>query len=592
MNTEAILDTKRQGEPGVDPLARCIEVSRTGQGGTLLLRNGHVVNVFSAEVIQADVLVLDDQIVSVGQEYAGADRVLDCTGQVILPGLIDGHIHIESSLLHPAELARLLVEHGTTAIVADPHEITNVLGVPGFEFMLRATEDLPLDVFLVVPSCVPATAMETSGASLGAAEIEHLLARPRVLGLAEMMNYPGVISVAPDVLAKLRAAAGRPIDGHAPGLGGSALQAYVVAGIGSDHECTTPVEAQEKLRAGMRIMIREGSAARNLAALLPIVTAANARRCCLVTDDKHPAELVREGHLDATLRQAVALGLDPVTVVQMVTLNPAEYFGLRGRGAVAPGYQADLTVVDDLEQFRVRQVVKSGRVVREDGQPVATLPMRRDPVVLETVNVAPLDLNDLAIPRRAGTARVIRLVPDQIVTETWHVEPKAEGNLVVADTERDILKLAVIERHRRTGNIGLGLVAGFGLQQGALASSVAHDSHNIIVVGTDDRDMLVAIRRLVESRGGFVAVAGGQVAAELALPVAGLMSLAPAAEVIDQLAELNRVACSWGVRLADPWAALSFLALPVIPELKLTDQGLVDVNRFEVVSLWDEGGNS
>lgn len=565
-----------------------LQVSLTGKGGSLLLRGGRVLNVFSGEVYSADVLVLGKEIVSIGENYRDARRVVDCAGKIILPGFIDGHIHIESSLLHPAEFARLLLLHGTTAVVADPHEITNVLGTRGFEFMLQATADLPLDVFLMVPSCVPATDMETSGASIGTKEVARLLSEPRVLGLAEFMDFPGVICGAAEVRAKLKAAAdaGKLVDGHAPGLRGGALQAYVAAGIGSDHESTHREEARAKLRAGMRIMIREGSAARNMSALLPIVTVANGRRCFFVTDDKHPGDLLADGHLDATLRKAVALGLDAVSAVQMVTLNTAEYFGLKGRGAIAPGYQADLTIVENLEQFRVQTVIKSGEQVVVNGKPQKEFARFRADSVLKTMNPAPFTAKDFSLPVAGTSVRAIRIIPNQIVTVTWITEPKIEKRRVVADTERDLLKLAVIERHRKTGNIGLGLVAGFGLKKGALASSVAHDSHNIIVVGANDRDMFVAAKRLVALGGGFVCAARGKVAAELALPIAGLMSLEPAQEVAERMDKVRRVAHNWGSRLANPFAVLSFLALPVIPELKLTDKGLVDVNRFKVVSLW------
>jgi adenine deaminase len=560
-----------------------------------------VLNVFSGEVYPADVLILDDRIVSVGETYSGAEQVLDCSDRIILPGFMDGHIHIESSLLHPAELARLLVLHGTTTIVCDPHEIVNVLGAKGFEFMLAATEGLPVDVYFMAPSCVPATSMETSGGDFGLREIRKFLNHPWVLGLAEFMNFPGVICAAPEALAKLEAASrvGKLTDGHAPGLRGSSLQTYVNAGIGSDHECAIREEAREKLRAGMRIMVREGSAARNMAALLPIVTSASSRRCFFVTDDKHPDELLGEGHIDAILRRAVALGLDTVSAVQMATLNPAEYFGLKRHGAIAPGFFADLTIVKNLEGFRVVHVVKSGKIIVADAKLLLSSRVHprpsavKDTTVLKTMKAKRFTAKDLALPtfatyRHSSLVRVIRLISDQIVTHTWTTEPRIQKGMIVPDLDRDILKLAVIERHHKTGNIGLGLVAGFGLKKGALASSVAHDSHNIIVVGTNDRDMLVAAKRLTSIGGGFVAAANGKVAAELPLPIAGLMSLEPPETVVAQQEKILKVARNWGVRLHNPFAALSFLALPVIPELKLTDKGLVDVNQFKVVPLWVE----
>jgi adenine deaminase len=567
-----------------------IQVSLTGQGGTLLLRRGRILNVFSGEVHPADVLLLGGEIVAVGDGYYQADKVIDCSGKVILPGFIDGHIHLESSMLQPSEFARLALVRGTTGVVCDPHEIANVLGMKGIDYLLKATAGLPLDVYFMAPSCVPATGMESSGAAIGLKEIAALLKLPRVLGLAEFMNFPGVIGEDPDCRAKLSAAlrAGKLIDGHAPGLRGGALQAYISAGITSDHECTTREEAREKLRAGMRIMIREGSAARNMGSLLPAVNASDSRRCMLVSDDRHPGDLMREGHLDAVLRKAVALGLDAVSAVQMVTLNPAEYFGLKKKGAVAPGYDADLTIVDNLEQFAVTGVLKSGRPVVTEGKLQVQLAAYPDRAVVRSMHPAPFTLKDFALPATGKEVRVIRLVSDQIVTTTWLTQPKIERKQVVADIDRDILKLAVIERHRRSGRIGLGLVAGFGMKKGALASTVAHDSHNIIVVGTNDKDMLAAAKRLVAIGGGFVAAAKGKIAAEVPLAIAGLMSAGPAEEVVSQTNAILKVAHNWGVRIGNPFAALSFLALPVIPELKLTDKGLVDVNQFKVVSLWTD----
>lgn len=568
-------------------MRRRLAVTLTGKGGTLLLQGGRILNVFSGEVYPADVLIADHQIAAVGEPCADAEQVIDCTAKIILPGFIDGHIHIESSMLHPFELCHLLSRHGTTTIVADPHEITNILGAAGVDFMLNATVDTPVDVFLMVPSCVPATEMESAGARLGLREVRKLLNRTRVLGLAEFMNFPAVISGNRESLTKIQRtlAMGKLVDGHAPGLRGKALQTYFAAGVRSDHESTGRDEAREKLRIGMHLMIREGSAAHNLAGLASVVTPSNSRRCFFVTDDCHPSDLLSDGHMDSVLRKAVAHGIDPITAVQMVTLNPAEYFGLKDRGAIAPGYLADLTVVRDLEQFQVIHVIKAGRLL----SPAHGSKCRwsaTSPAVFKTMNLARFTISSLAMPVAGRRVRVIRLLPGQIITEVWITEPKIEKGHVVSDTERDILKLAIIERHRRTGRVGLGLLNGLQLKKGALASSVAHDSHNLIVVGTNDRDMTVAVQRLVRLGGGFVAAADGRVAAEVSLPVAGLMSLEPAPRVAKQLTTIGRVVHNWGVRLANPFAALSFLALPVIPQLKLTDQGLVDVNQFKIVSLW------
>ncbi len=568
---------------------RLLAVARGDEPADLLLRNGEVVNVFSGDIIRANVAIKDGIICGVGLEYQNAAETLDLSGRYVLPGLIDGHVHIESSLLPLHEFARLALLHGTTAVVADPHEIANVLGVAGVRYLLKASADLPLDILFLAPSCVPATALESSGATISAKEVAELLKLDRVIGLAEVMNYPGVVFADKEVHAKLAAAKqmGRPIDGHAPGVVGQLLQAYVLAGVGSDHECVGPHEATEKLRTGMRVMVREGSAAKNLSALLPIVNDFKLRRCFFVSDDRHPEELLRYGYMDSILRKAVSQGMHPAAAVQMATLNAAEYFGLRDRGAVAPGFRADITVCRDLASFQVLTVLKSGRIVSDGKQLTVRLTPVKDDTVLGTVNLGELTAKGLAIKAESGMLRAIRVVPDQIITERHPVRPKIEKGLVVADPERDLLKLAVIERHKGSGRIGLGMVSGFNLKKGALGTTVAHDSHNLILVGTNDRDMLRAAKELQKMGGGYVAVADGKVAARLALPIAGLMSAATADEVVADLHKLLEKAHVWGSRLANPFITLSFLALPVIPELKLTDRGLVDVARFQVVPLFE-----
>ena len=566
-----------------------LAVARGDEPADLVLANGHVVNVFTGQIQHANVAIKEGRIAGVGPEYTKGLECYDLADQFVLPGFIDGHIHIESSLLSLHEFARLALIHGTTTVVADPHEIANVLGMAGVRYMLKASEGLQLDVLVMAPSCVPSTSMETSGATISARDTVALLKLPRVIGLAEMMNYPGVAYADKEVLAKLQAAkeAGKPIDGHAPGVVGQLLQAYIAAGVGSDHECIGPHEALEKLGAGMRVMVREGSAAKNMTGLLPIVNEFNARRCCFVTDDKHPEELLHHGYLDATLRKAVSQGMSPAAAVQMVTLNPAEYFGFKDRGAIAPGYAADLVVVGELPRFNVRMVFKNGRPVAQDRKLLVKLPELKDKSVTGTVNIGSLTARSLAIKAQGELARIIRIVPDQIITEKHVLAPTVQKGLVVADTERDMLKLAVIERHKGSGRIGLGLVSGFGLKKGALGTTVAHDSHNVIIVGTNDADILKAAKELKRMGGGFVAVAGGKVAAALALPIAGLMSDRPAEEVAENLTKLLDKAHVWGSRLANPFVTLSFLALPVIPELKLTDRGLVDVSQFKVVSLFE-----
>lgn len=557
---------------------------------SILLKNCRIVNVFSGEVERKNVIIENDTIVGIGEDYNQAQEIFDLEDKFVLPGLIDGHIHIESSLLAPPEFIRLVLSHGTTTIIADPHEIANVLGVKGIEYILASSKGLPFNLFVMIPSCVPATNMETSGACIDNKAIKKLLPNPRILGLAELMNFPGAISADRKILENiiLTRKTNKVVDGHAPGLTGSALQAYALAGIGSDHECVLRNEAKEKLSSGMRIMIREGSAARNLADLLPIVNPVNARRCCFVTDDKHPEELIQEGHLDHILRKAVAMGLDPVTAVQMVSLNPAEYFGLKDLGAIAPGYKADLIIVTDLTNFSVEKVFKDGKLVMDKGKVIGEYfkSNYKNQTVLKTVKVKPISLKDLQIKAENKRVRVIRLIANQIVTESWITMPKVEKGKIVADIQRDILKIVVVERHRKTGNIGLGLVNGFGLKKGAIASSVAHDSHNIIGIGTNDQDLFKAIKEVIKLQGGLVIAAENKIQGALPLPIAGLMSEEKAEIVCEKLNKMFFKLKVWGSRAPNPFIILSFLALPVIPELKLTDQGLIDVAKFRFTSLW------
>ncbi len=555
----------------------------------LLLKNGSVVNVFSGEVVHADVAVHGGLIVAM--ESLPAERVIDADGRFIVPGFIDAHVHIESSMVTVSQYARAVIPQGTTAVVIDPHEIANVLGKAGVRAMLDEAGAGLLDVFVMVPSCVPATRMETSGAELSAQDIASFYGHPSVLGLAEMMNFPGVLFKDPVVLEKIRNAKNGRVDGHAPGLTGANLSAYIAAGIGSDHECTTVDEAREKIRKGMCVFIREGTAAKNLETLVPMVRAENADCFAFCTDDRHPFDLLRQGHLNYLIRRSVELGLDPALAVRLATRNPARYFGLRNRGAVAPGYIADLAIVDDLKTIRVRTVLKNGRIAAENGvldprfTPAAGIPA--DP----SVRVKPFGADRFEIAAEGSKKlRVIRMIPGQIVSPAEWVIPKTENGRVVSDTGSDVLKIAVLERHRGTGNIGVGMVRGFGLKHGALGSSVAHDSHNLIVVGTNDADMKAAADALVRMQGGLVAVRDGRVLCELALPVAGLMTREPLEAVSERLEALKKTARSMGcVAVEDPFMQLSFLALPVIPELKLTDRGLFDVALFKPVPLFGDG---
>ncbi len=572
-------------------LVRFLTVARGDEPAELVLRNGRVINVYTAEIVEADIAIADGHIVGVGSGYAGHQEI-DLGGRYICPGLIDAHVHIESSMVTPYQFARAVVPRGTTTVVCDPHEIANVAGTAGIRYMLDASEGLPLTVYVNLPSCVPATTMGTAGAELRADDLLPLANLPRVLGLAELMNVPGLVLGFPDVLAKVESFRDRVIDGHAPGISGRWLQAYVGAGPGSDHECTTAAEMLEKLRLGMRVFIRESTAAKNLRALIPAITPQNSRRCAFCTDDRHPADLLDEGHLDHLIRLAVAGGLDPVTAIQMATLNAAEWFRLRDRGAIAPGLRADLVVFSDLKNFRPEMVFSAGHLVAQAGEPVGRWeePPADDSPVRETVRVewerVSLRISAPDAGARSVRVRVIGVIPDQVLTEHRVEELPVRDGEVVADPEQDILKLAVIERHRGTGNVGLGFVQGLGLRQGALAGSVGHDAHNLIVAGCDDVSMMTAARAVARMGGGLAVAVGEQVLATVPLPVAGLMSDRPVETVRFQMDNLTRAARSLGTSLPDPLMALSFLPLEVIPALKLTDQGLVDVEQFAFVSLF------
>jgi adenine deaminase len=562
--------------PGaVDDLGEFITAARGEVEADLLLRGGRVVNVFTHEIVETSVALRGDRIVGLGD--LPAREVIDLDGRYVCPGLIDAHVHIEISMLPPHRFADAVLPHGVTSVVCDPHEIANVLGLDGVRYMLDVSEGLDLSVFMMAPSCVPTSSMETSGAALGAQDLVALADHPRVLGLAEVMNYPGVLAGSGDVLDKLRGFAGRPVDGHVPGLTGPDLQAYAGAGISSDHESVTADEAREKLRLGMTVFLREASNARNLVDLLPAVDEYTARRCAFATDDRVPGELLRDGSIDSLVRLAIRDGLDPVTAVTMATLNPAEHYGLRDRGAVAPGRRADLLVTSDLRSLPVELVVAGGRVVARDGRrlrdsvaAVATLP--------STFHVAwPADLR---LPARGRRARVIGIVEEQLVTTAHVEEVRVEDGIAVADPDRDLLRVSVIERHRATGNVGMGFVRGFGLRRGAMASSVANDCHNLVVVAVDDADGLLAARTVADMGGGIAVVDSGELRAAMSLPLAGLMADRAPEVVADELDAVTSAVRRLGCTVPAPFMAMSFLALPVIPHLKLTDRGLVDVDAF------------
>jgi adenine deaminase len=560
-------------------LARRLAVARGDEPADVVITGGSVLSVFTREWLAADVAIADGWIAGVG-DYRGRETI-DATGMWVVPGLIDAHVHIESSRLLPAEFARLVLPHGTTTVVADPHEIANVLGTDGVHWLLDSTEGLPLDVFFMASSCVPASAFESPRRALTPGDLEGLLRRRRVLGLAEMMNFPGVIAGSPAELEKLGLPGAGHVDGHAPGVRGRALQAYAAAGIRSDHEATTLEEGRERLRAGMWVLIREASGARNLAALLPLVAEYGPNRIAFCTDDRDPDHIVSEGHVNSMVRAAVAAGVDAKDAVVMASHHAATWHGLSDRGAIAPGYLADLLLLPDLREFRPQLVLKAGRPVADVA---ASLPV--PDWVRHTVRVATLTSGDLRIAwEGGGRMRVIGVRPGQIVTDALVEEPRVVAGAACADPDRDLAKIAVIERHLGTGRIGLGFVRGLGLQRGAIASTVAHDAHNIVVAGVDDDDMVRAARRLAEIGGGMVAVHDRGVRAELALPVAGLMSAAPAEQVVAESRSLADAARALGCTLEAPFHSLGFLALSVIPSLKITDQGLIDVDRFEVVGL-------
>ena len=569
-------------------ISRRIRQARGVEPADCVLKNCRVIDVFCGEIIEADVAICGESIAGVGK-YSGVLEI-DCEGGYLAPGFIEGHIHIESSMLSPKEFTKTVLSHGTTSVVCDPHEIANVAGLSGVRYMLAESEGRACSVFVMAPSCVPATHLENSGAQLDAEKIEQLCRDDRVIGIAEMMNFPGVLFEDEQVLEKLLLAQklNIPLDGHAPGLSGKELQAYAGTGIRSDHECVTAQEAIEKLRAGMWLFIREGSTAKNLEALLPAVTCNNSHRCLLVTDDCHPRDLLVDGHLDRIVRKAVRLGFDPVTAIQMVTINAANCFNLQDRGAVAPGYRADLLLFDSLETIKPRMVFVGGQQTDEtSNKENNNVALSRDGFT-EVFDSVCVDSSKLSfeIPAKGKVARVISLQKDNLLTGALELEVKIKDGLAVADCENDIVKIAVIERHRATGNMGVGFVQGFGIQKGALASTVGHDSHNIIVIGVSDSDMELAVRTIVKGGGGLAVVAKGKVLSFLPLQIGGLMSTGSAVEVAEGFDLALKAAESLGGNIPDPFMQMSFLALPVIPHLKMTDLGLVDVDLFEHVDLW------
>ncbi|MEE9583369.1 MAG: adenine deaminase [Dehalococcoidales bacterium] len=563
-------------------LARLIKVAKGESPADLVLANARVINVFTGEIEAGNVAIYGGMIAGVG-DYHQARQVIDLAGKYLAPGFINGHSHIESSMLDIGQYARAVVPRGTLAVVSDLHELANVSGLDGIRYVLSAARRLPLELFLMAPSCVPATHLETSGASLDSEALRQVFRWQGVVGLGEVMNFPGVISGDDNLLDKIALAKGRVVDGHAPGLSGKDLTAYIAAGIYSDHESVSLKEAREKLRQGMYIMLREGSSEKNLDALLPIVTDKTYKRCFFVVDDRSCRDLLRDGDIDAVVRKAISRGLEPVRAITLASINTAEYFGLKKLGAIAPGYMANLIVIGELSSLEIDMVFYRGRLVARQGEPLFSLKQPSSKRLTGTINIKPFNIEALRLMASAETKPVIEVVPGQIITKKRLEKVKVADGVILADISRDILKLVVVERHCASGNIGLGLVMGFGLKYGALVSSISHDSHNIIAVGTSDEDIFIGVKEIEKLKGGLAVVAEGKVLGSLALPVGGLLSDEPAEVVASKLESLETLANDLGVKLPSPFATLSFLALPVIPQLRLTDLGLVDVDAFRLI---------
>lgn len=573
----------------IENLEHLIRVASGADPAHLVFKNAKILDVFDCKIHEGmSVAIWGNKIAGISADPYHGEKEIDLKGKYLVPGLLDGHIHVESTMLTVGEFARCVVPHGTTTIIIDPHEIANVLGLDGIRYMLESSKYQPLTVHVCLPSCVPATDLETAGSKLSAFDLWSFFQNKWVVGLAEMMNYPGVIHADKGVLEKIDLAQsmGKRIDGHAPALRGKPLNAYLAAGIKSDHECISREEAAEKLAGGMHIMIREGSLAKNMEDLLPLVNDRNHTRFMFVTDDRHPHTLRDHGHMDAIVRKAIGLGLDPIVAVKMASYNTAIYFKLESLGAVAPSYIADLLVVEDLKKFDVQMVFKNGELVARDGHLLYTPPVRKDLEIRSTVNIKWLEPSDFFVPMRDGKLRVIEIIPKSLYTREIRVAPKVRGQEVVADPEQDIAKIVVVDRHQAR-HVGVGFVRGFGLKSGAWAQTIAHDSHNVIAVGVNDADIMKAIVRIRKIGGGIAVSQNETVLEELPLPIAGLMSDKSFPEVTEAMDRLfHALRNKLGSPIGDPFMTLAFLALPVIPELKITDRGLVDVKTFKHVDLW------
>ena len=571
-------------------MSNIINVARGLEKADLVIKNANIVNVLSEEIHKGDIAICDGVIAGIGENYSG-EKEIDINGAYVTPSFIDGHVHLESTMMLPKEFAKTVLPAGTTTVIIDPHEISNVLGLHGISFMHEAVKDLPMNVYTMLPSCVPATPFETSGFDLNSYDLSLLIDKPWVLGIAEMMNFPGVLNHDKNVMAKLELAKsrGKRIDGHAPYLSGKDLCGYIASGVKSDHECTTPEEAIEKLRLGVYVMIREGTAAKDLDALIPVLKTSNTRKCIFVTDDRHPADL--KEHINGMVRRVVKAGVDPIKAVQVASLNTAEYFGLKDLGAIAPGYKADLLVLPDLKTFKPDIVLKDGQVVAQDGKLAVEIPENDAIATRNSVNVRWITMDDFKIQTEGDGVKKVRaleVIPHQLITKSVMSDVKVIDGNAVSNVETDTLKICVIERHRATGNIGKGFVKGFNLKCGAIASTVAHDSHNMIVIGTNDFDMYTAAVALIKCQGGKVVVKDGEIISQLPLPIAGLMSDKEFDFVVEKCDELNKAAHSIGCKLEDPFMTMGFLSLPVIPELKITDKGVFDTNKFDFVDIFEE----
>lgn len=565
-------------------LEKLIETARGKQKADLVIKNANIINVLSEEIYKSDIAICDGIIAGIGDGYEGKEEI-DAKGAYVCPSFIDGHVHLESSMVLPHEFAKAVVPCGTTTVIIDPHEISNVLGLHGISYMHEAVKNLPLDVYTMLPSCVPATPYETSGFDLNSYDLALLIDSPWVLGIAEMMNYSGLLNLDKTVLAKLDLARskGKRIDGHAPFLSGKDLCAYIASGVKSDHECTTPAEAIEKIRQGMYIMIREGTAAKDLDALIPVLKEKNTRKCMFVTDDRHPKDL--KVHINDMVRRAVEAGVDVVKAVQIGSLNTAEYFGLKNQGAIAPGYKADLLIMPDLKTFKPDIVIKDGKIAAEHGKLTQAFTKFEKPSVRSSINVRWIEPKDFEIKGTSNLVNTIEIIPHQLVTKSSVCEARFENGFLQSNIDDDVLKIIVMERHRATGNIGKGFVKGFNLKSGAIASTVAHDSHNMIVIGTNDQDMYTAAVELVKMQGGKVVVKDGKVIAKLPLPIAGLISDQDIEFVLQHCEDLNNAVKSLGCTLNDAFMTMGFLSLPVIPELKITDKGLFSTKKWDFVGI-------